>query len=296
MLKISVDELLTQRTGSDPGRSELRLRRVDLRDVVRAAVEALRARGRALSLSLPPQEAIVMADPTRLAQALAGLFADGAGVPRAPLGTDGAAGVSVVRAAANVGVLLERPGAPRPLTRDDERAAQLIQLHGGHIGAPPSGRGPGLSVWLPLADGQAPAPVPAQQDQQDRARMAQAAGRHVLLIEDNPDIRESLQDLLSLLGHRVDVAADGGSGLSLALSLAPEAALVDIGLPGMDGYELARRIRAVEAERGGRAIFLVALTGYGRPEDRQRALQAGFSAHLVKPPDPVQIEQMLAAI
>lgn len=288
-----MDDLLTQRTGSDPGRSELRLRRVDLRDVVREAVEALRARGGALSLALPQQEAIVMADPTRLAQALAALFSDGSGVPRAPLGTGGVAGVSVVRAAAAVGVLLECPGAPHPSMRDDERAAQLIQLHGGHIGATPSGREPGLSIWLPFADGQAPEPVPAQQD---RGRTTQTAGRHVLLVEDNPDIRESLQDLLSLLGHRVDVAADGGSGLSLALSLAPEAALVDIGLPGMDGYELARRIRAAEAERGGRAIFLVALTGYGRPEDRQRALQAGFSAHLVKPPDPEQLEEMLAAL
>jgi CheY-like chemotaxis protein len=109
---------------------------------------------------------------------------------------------------------------------------------------------------------------------------AQVAGqpRRVLIVEDNADARESLSSLLALEGHEVLEAADGEAGLELALRLRPDAALVDIGLPVMDGYEFARRLRA-----RGASLWLVALTGYGQPADRQRALEAGFDGHVVKP-------------
>jgi CheY-like chemotaxis protein len=101
----------------------------------------------------------------------------------------------------------------------------------------------------------------------------------VLIIEDNRDSRESLCWLLELAGFEVRVAADGLEGLQAALRWLPEAAVVDIGLPLLDGYEVARRVRATV----GDAVRLVALTGYGQPSDRQQALEAGFDLHLVKP-------------
>ncbi len=106
-----------------------------------------------------------------------------------------------------------------------------------------------------------------------------ARGRHILLIEDNPDGRESLRMLLSYLGHRVDVAADGVEGVRKALALHPDLALVDIGLPRLDGYQVARRIRAV---LGGK-VLLIAYTAYDSPDTEQRVIEAGFDAHLVKP-------------
>jgi CheY-like chemotaxis protein len=109
-------------------------------------------------------------------------------------------------------------------------------------------------------------------------------------VEDNPDIGETLRDLLQILGHRVELAGDGIRGVQLALASQPDAALVDIGLPGIDGYEVARRLRATEK---GKEIVLVALTGYGRPEDRDRALESGFDAHLVKPVDPEALNRLL---
>jgi CheY-like chemotaxis protein len=107
------------------------------------------------------------------------------------------------------------------------------------------------------------------------------AGRDVLVVEDNDDARMALCELLRLAGHRVRAERDGAAGLATALAARPEIVLIDIGLPGIDGYEVARRIRA--ASSGAPRMTLVALTGYGLPEDRTRALEAGFDVHLVKP-------------
>jgi CheY-like chemotaxis protein len=101
----------------------------------------------------------------------------------------------------------------------------------------------------------------------------------ILLVEDNPDGREALGTLLELLNHQVETAADGVEGIEKALAWPPEVAVIDIGLPRQDGYQVARRLRAVY----GRDIFLIAHTGYGNPEDRRLAFQAGFDVHLVKP-------------
>jgi CheY-like chemotaxis protein len=112
----------------------------------------------------------------------------------------------------------------------------------------------------------------------------------VLVIEDNDDARISLCRLLELLGHRVRTASDGPTGLSISIEAGPELVLIDVGLPGMDGYEVARRLRAARGTR----VTLVALTGYGMPEDRERALAAGFDEHLVKPVDLAVLMRLLA--
>lgn len=112
----------------------------------------------------------------------------------------------------------------------------------------------------------------------------------VLIVEDNPDGREALVELLSLWNFDVRAAEDGREGLEMALQEPPAVAIIDIGLPKMDGYEVARRLRQ---GLNGHAPHLIALTGYGRPEDRKRALEAGFDLHLVKPVQPTKLHDIL---
>jgi signal transduction histidine kinase len=155
----------------------------------------------------------------------------------------------------------------------------IVGMHDGHVlaSSPGVGRGSVFEVWLPLT-AERPEPL-------DAARRQPAASRRrsVLIIEDNEDARETLRMFLEAEGHVVEVAADGPSGLDMALAGRHELAFVDVGLPGLDGYQVAQRIRA---HRGAHAIRLVALTGYGGDEQRSRALRAGFDAHMVKPPNP----------
>jgi CheY-like chemotaxis protein len=112
----------------------------------------------------------------------------------------------------------------------------------------------------------------------------------ILVVEDNDDGRETLESLLTLCGYEVELAADGRSGLERALLRSPEVVLIDIALPEIDGYELARRIRL---ETGDRAPRLIAMTGYAQPEDRRKAAQAGFDLFLVKPVETADLLQAL---
>jgi signal transduction histidine kinase/ActR/RegA family two-component response regulator len=163
---------------------------------------------------------------------------------------------------------------------------RITELHGGRVEAASEGAGHGstFTVSLPaLAAPPAPAPGVVA------AARSNGASRRILVVEDNPDAREMLRHLLNLAGHEVHEAADGPGGLEAALRLRPDIALVDVGLPGFDGYHLARHVRG----SAGPAIYLVALTGYGQPDDRRQAMEAGFDAHLVKPVNP---DALLAAI
>ncbi|HEV7505191.1 MAG TPA: response regulator [Thermoanaerobaculia bacterium] len=122
--------------------------------------------------------------------------------------------------------------------------------------------------------------------------LGRAGGSHlkVLVIEDNLDAAETLGDLLSLFGHETEVALSGPAGVETARSFRPEVVLCDIGLPGMDGYAVARSLRGDPAMRSAR---LIALTGYGRETDRQRTQEAGFDLHLVKPVEPLELKRLL---
>jgi len=163
---------------------------------------------------------------------------------------------------------------------------RLAALHGGTLTAESAGAGKGSRFVLRLpriaAPPSAAAPSPAA--------AASGSGRRILVVEDGDDMRESLRRLLELEGHAVALAADGFAGLAQLPAFRPDVALVDIGLPGMDGYEVARRFRA---EPAGARVRLIALTGYGRTHDRDSALAAGFDAHLTK---PVVYEELLRAI
>lgn len=161
---------------------------------------------------------------------------------------------------------------------------RLALLHGGSVHAHSDGPDRGSEFCVRF-----PATSPPDASPASDAPAAPIAKRSILLVEDNDDAREALRHLLELDGHRVEAAGDGDSALASLRAAPAEVALVDLGLPGMDGYELARRIRA---ELGG-TILLVALTGYGLPADRVRSQEAGFDAHLVKPVDRATLEQVL---
>jgi signal transduction histidine kinase/ActR/RegA family two-component response regulator len=160
---------------------------------------------------------------------------------------------------------------------------RLAEMHGGTatVTSEGPGRGAEFIVRLPAI----PAPAELQPHAAPRAK---AGGRRIVVVEDNADARESLQMLLELQGHQVEVAEDGVAGLELGLRARPEVMLVDVGLPRMDGYEVARRLRADTGWT--RRPVLVAITGYGQPEDRSRALEAGFDLHV---PKPVEIDKLL---
>ena len=164
---------------------------------------------------------------------------------------------------------------------------RLVELHAGTVRADSegSGRGAAFTVRLPAV------PAPGVQAEPEHSLPVEA--RSVLLVEDNDDTRQMIEATLRAAGHAVRSAADGAGGLALAADSPPEVALIDIGLPDMDGYELARRMRAAH---GCERLALVAITGFGRPQDRQRALDAGFAAHLVKPVTPDRLKRALAGL
>ncbi|MEW6762871.1 MAG: response regulator [Pseudomonadota bacterium] len=163
---------------------------------------------------------------------------------------------------------------------------RLVELHGGSVSAHSEGSGHGSTFTIRL-----PRTEPALAPQAPQTTHGDNSGKpSVLLIEDNEDGREMMATMLAAHGFPVDQAADGLQGVAAAMAKLPAAALVDIGLPGIDGYEVARRLRKDPATRG---IRLIALTGYGLAEDQRRVLEAGFDQHLVK---PVSMEQLLEAL
>ena len=164
----------------------------------------------------------------------------------------------------------------------------LVRLHGGAVRAASAGKGKGseFSVRLPLSKSE-------PKNRRMRTVTRTEGPLSILIIEDNADVRSMLKTLLEFAGHRVEIAGDGLKGVEMIGLQHPNVALVDIGLPGLNGYELARTVRA---DKDCRDVFLVALTGYSQPSDRQRALSSGFHAHLAKPVDLEQLRQILALV
>ncbi len=282
---------------------------VDLSSLVTKTLDALQPQaqksGIALAWTVPPPGLRVMGDPVRLEQVLANLV--GNALKYTPRG--GHVRVELQHAGAEAILRVRDDGsgiAPDQLRRVFETFAQvettldrsrgglglgltvarsLVAMHGGTIEAFSEGIGKGSEfvVRLPTAVGA------SEQRSPDEARGRDRRSRRILVIEDGEDNRVALKAALEQMGHEVLDSADGVTGAETAIQRAPEVVLVDIGLPGLDGYEVARRIRAARGSR----VLLVALTGYGQPEDRRSALAAGFDVHLTK---PVELEALAAVI
>lgn len=163
---------------------------------------------------------------------------------------------------------------------------RLVELHDGRVQAASPGEGMGsvFTIAFPRLPAP-PAPTPS--------RRRNVLPQRTLVVEDNDDARDMLRTLLELDGHTVHVAANGIAGLAAALEHRPDVALIDIGLPEMDGYEVARKLRASESLK---AIKLIALTGYGQADDARRAYEAGFDLHLVKPVDPERLAEAVSTV
>jgi signal transduction histidine kinase/CheY-like chemotaxis protein len=294
-------------------RVELRRERLDLRAVIDAALEACRpmidAQGLVLTLEIPPQPLWIVADFTRLAQAFSNLLNNAAKYTepggQIRVSMDASDGVAIVTVA-DTGLGIEPPLLQRifdmftQLQAHRERAQgglgigltlarRLIELHGGTIEAfsEGAGRGSRFTVRLSTAPeviGAADAaalPDPADDSQPCR----------VLIAEDNADAAEMMQLMLSFKGHDVRVAQDGIEAIAVAAQFQPQIAFVDIGMPRLDGYGAARGIR----ERLGAGVVLVAVTGWGQDEDKQRSREAGFDHHITKPPEPDALERLIAS-
>lgn len=293
------------------GKIGLNMTQVDLADVAELCVNTMRPRADArrlqLSLSVSEPNAIVRGDPVRLEQILDNLLSNAikytppGGEIEVRVESDGDDGVLRVRDSGK-GI------APEMLTRIFDLFMQgettidrseggmgvgltlvkkLVHLHRGTVHAHSRGTGSGSEfvVRVPLVAETLPAP-------QRTPVAAPAEPRRILLIEDNQDIRDLLRIRLRQLGHTIEAAEDGPSGLEKLLASPPDVALVDIGLPGISGYDIARQAREIL----GAEVYLVALTGYGQAEDKERALAAGFDVHLTKPPDIADLQEVLARV
>ncbi|WUR11788.1 MEDS domain-containing protein [[Empedobacter] haloabium] len=294
------------------GHIQVNLQETALADIVDMAVEQARPlidqRGHALTVTLPGRGVKVLADGTRLAQVFGNLLhnaakytPNGGSVGIAASVDDGTAVITVTDSGAGIpadmldavfGLFTQ---LPRSLDRSDgglgiglTLARRIVELHGGSIAAHSDGpdRGSRFTVELALAT-PAVATTPALAAP---AAVEPAVSRRVLIVDDNADARELMATLLSLHGYEVDTAADGESALLQAATLTPDVVMLDIGLPGIDGYETARRLRAMPAMAHKR---LIALTGYGQPGDLAASRAAGFDEHILK---PAQLDDVLAKV
>ncbi len=290
------------------GKIALNRRPLDLADAAANVVTAWRAAGRTdrHRVAVEAVSVWVDADETRLEQVIANLL--GNALKYTPPGgsvvvwvkADGDGAVLEVQDS-GVGIPSDLIGRVFDLFVQGDRALdraqgglgigltlvrRLVELHGGTVEARSAGLGRGSTFTVRL-----PAIAPALGSSTPAPKRAGREPRRVLIIEDNEDAREMLRCELEREGHTVYEAAEGQDGIAQALSMAPDVALIDIGLPGLDGYEVARRIRAANA---GKSLTLIALTSYGLADDRRRAEEAGFNLHLVKPVDPVKLGDVIA--
>ncbi len=295
------------------GRIELRRERVDLADIIVRAVETVmphvNEQMQQLEVDLPPTPVWVNGDGPRLAQVVANLLHNASKYTE----EQGCIGVSLALAGERAHITVTDTGVGIPLDmlahvfdlfaqgeRSLDRAQgglglgltlvrSLVEMHGGEVAAHSAGPGKGstFSVSLPLAsqdEGPAAPPEPARPPRQ--------VARRVLVVDDNEDVANSFTLLLEALGHEVSTAYDGAQALEATSRERPVIVFLDIGLPGMDGFEVARRLRA----QHGESLTLVALTGYRPDDDGERARAAGFNHYMLKPCDPTAVEQLLDAL
>ncbi len=288
------------------GKVTLKRERITLADVLAKAIEQvsplIEQRQHTLEVDLPERGTDLNGDPTRLAQVFANLLTNAAKYtePGGFLAVTGTReGRELVISVRDTGVGVAPEILPRvfdlfvqehqALDRSQGGlglglaiARSLVTLHEGTISAHSAGRGRGstFTVRLPALEAEVPAALPPPQPGAHVPQEPASVSARVLIVDDNRDAADVLSESLEFLGCTTHVAYDGPSGLEAAKAFRPEIALLDIGLPVMDGYELARLLRQQEDPR---SLKLVAVTGYGQESDRQRSRAAGFDAHLVKP-------------
>jgi signal transduction histidine kinase/ActR/RegA family two-component response regulator len=296
------------------GKVELRNEPVELAAAIRSAVEEsqplIEASGHQLAISLPPEPIILNGDPIRLSQVFANLLNNAAKY----MDEGGQIWLQARREADMVVVSVRDTGIGIPaemlpnifqmFTQVDHstRRAQgglgigltlvqsLVEMHGGRVDArsPGVGKGSEFIVRLPL---HRDATATARNSRDDRPPAM--PGRRVLVVDDNRDAAHSLGMLLKLLGVEVRVVNDGPAALQILPAFRPDVVLLDIGMPGMDGYEVARQIRQ---QSEWRHLTLIALTGWGQEEDRHRTSQAGFDHHLLKPADMTALKSLFLSL
>jgi CheY-like chemotaxis protein len=296
------------------GTLELRLEDTELADILEAAVETARpvidAKGHKFKIEAPEESVQFMADPLRLAQILSNLltnaakYTDPGGEIQLRVAWDRQ---SIVFAVKDSGIGIPAEALKNIFemfsqvksTRDRSEGGLgiglsltrgLVDLHGGRIEARSAGAGFGSEfiVRLPRRDSRImPGVGPTAVDQE------QVASRRVLIADDNRDAAETLAMLLQIEGHEVHVVHDGRAAVSAFTEFHPEVALLDIGMPELSGYEVARRVREnVE----GQTVTLIALTGWGQERDKEQALAAGFNHHFTKPVEPARISKILRTL
>jgi signal transduction histidine kinase/CheY-like chemotaxis protein len=294
------------------GKINLQKEPVDVATLVARAVEEVRPlidkRKHQLTVQLPPESLWLTGDPTRLTQILANLLQNAAKYTEVGgeicISAERAAEEALIRVRDNgMGIpedLLQRVFEPfmqedrlqihekRGLGIGLALVKSLLDLHGGRIQALSAGRGQGSEfvVCLPLRKETRAAPRAAT-----KSSPPKAPARRILVVDDNEDAAQSLKILLELYGHKVQIALSGAAALETVQAGAPDVVLLDIGLPKMDGLEVARRFRA---DPKLKATLLVAVTGYGQDEDRRRSQEAGIDAHLVKPLGLDALHEILA--
>ena len=312
-LVVLVDDLLDV-SRITRGKVELRKACVDIARIIASAVEmaspALEQRAHQLVL-VPGTGLNVMADPARMSQAIANLLTNAAKFtePRGRIGLSATREAdSVVIRVKDSGIGIAKDMLPRIFdpffqgagARERSQGglglglaivASLVNLHGGTVTAHSDGIGTGSEFVIRLS-------LAEESSASERRRAGPASSDpsttqslRVLVVDDNDDAATVLAEVLRVLGCTVQVAFDGPSALAMLPGFAPDLALLDIGLPVMDGHDLARRIRALDASAGA---YLVAITGYGQEADRNRALDAGFDDHIVKPVELAKLREMIA--
>ena len=319
-LKHLVDDLL-ETSRIKTGSVRLRQEQVSVAEIIDRAVETAQPliveRRHELKVAMPPKPIFLHADPARLEQVLVNLltnaakYTDEGGCIWLSVEREGDAnGMEAVLRVRDNGIgiapeLLPRifdlfTQAERSLDRSQgglgiglSLVQRLVELHGGTVKAfSVPGQGSEFVVRLPMVPAAvAAAPPVLSHDLSTPERLA--TGRKVLVIDDNVEAVQSLAELLKLFGHEVQIAYDGPSGVQAAETMRPDVVLLDIGLPGLTGLEVAERIRRLPALDN---TVLVALTGYGHDSDRQLSRDAGFDHHLVKPADFAEVQKILASV
>jgi PAS domain S-box-containing protein len=297
------------------GKLSFKKEAVDIAAVVHLAVEecqsAIDARGHELMLSLPARPTIVDADVHRLSQVIVNLLENAAKYTDKPsriwLSVERKGDEAVIQVK-DVGIGISPdllPNVFNLFVQGDNSLARprgglgiglnvvkrIVELHGGRVEVSSAGLGKGsqFTVALPISKATVPVALPMHSTKPERDRSAK---RRILVVDDNVDAAVSTTSLLQAWGHDVQTAYSGETALEKARSFRPEIILLDIGMPGMTGYDVVKSLRADPAYQG---IVVAALTGYGQDRDRERSWTAGFDYHLTKPPDPTVLESLIAS-